>query len=459
MGFVAVFDKQLFYNPTNRYTILQMKTADIMVPQEARRPIRYSDHLIRFTAVGFDLPRNDSVEVELEGTWAKDAKYGLQLEVERWKEILPSTIKGIRAYLSSGVLKGIGEKTTDAIVDRFGIRTLEVLEHEPERLLEIRGITQDRLEEIKANYMESQVMRELMLLLAPLKVTPNTALKVLEHFGMKGVALIRESLFRLCEVPGFGFRRVDEIVRKSDGNLHDPIRIQGALFYTIQESRSKNGHLYIEIDRLLKDTLKLLNEDLDDPLKLEQVEQQLVAMINLNVVVSNGGNIYLPQVYKQECGVALKIAQMVLELPEPVNLMPVMEQVKGKLGITLSQRQAEGVEMAFRYNLSIITGGPGTGKSTILRAVVEAYRILYPNRKIALAAPTGKASRRMAETTGVEDAQTLHSLLKLHGDGDGQKKKPPLEAGLLIVDETSMVDMWLAHQLFHRLKHCAANYA
>ena len=216
-----------------------------------------------------------------------------------------------------------------------------------------------------------------MLLLAPLKVTPNTAMKVLEHFGMKGVALIRESLFRLCEVPG---------------NLHDPMRVQGALFYIIQEARDKNGHLYIEIGRLLKDTLKLLNEDLNDPLRLEQVEQQLAAMINLNVVVSNGGNIYLPQVYKQECEVALKIAQMVLELPKPVNLTPIMEQVKGRLGITLSPQQAEGVEMAFRYNLSIITGGPGTGKSTILRAVVEAYRMLYPQGKIALAAPTGKAS-------------------------------------------------------------------
>lgn len=142
---------------------------------------------------------------------------------------------------------------------------------------------------------------------------------------------------------------------------------------------------------------------------------------------------------------------MALKDPEPVNLKPVMEQVRNRLGITLSQRQAEGVEMVFRHNLSIITGGPGTGKSTILRAVVEAYRMLYPEDKIALAAPTGKASRRMAETTGVEDAQTLHSLLKLHGDDSGQNKKQPLEAGLLIVDETSMVDMWLAHQLFTRL--------
>ena len=128
-----------------------------------------------------------------------------------------------------------------------------------------------------------------------------------------------------------------------------------------------------------------------------------------------------------------------------------MERVGDRLGITLSQRQTEAVEMAFRYNLSIITGGPGTGKSTILRAVVEAYRMLYPKGRIALAAPTGKASRRMAETTGVEDAQTLHSLLKLYGDESGPKENRSLETGLLIVDETSMVDMWLAHQMFTHL--------
>jgi exodeoxyribonuclease V alpha subunit len=450
VNLTAAFDREIFYSPASRYTILQMKTADRMVPETARRPYTYQDHLIRFIAVGYDLPRSGAVKLELEGSWV-DGKHGVQFAVERWNEILPSTVQGILAYLASGALKGIGGKTAEAIVERFGTSALKVLEQEPERLLEIRGITEERLAEIKRCYMESRVMRELLLLLAPLKVTPNTAMKVLGYFGMNGVELLRESLFRLCEVPGFGFRRVDEIVRKSGGDLHDPMRIQGALFYIIQESRSKNGHLYIEIDRLLKDTFNLLNEDLDKPLKWEQVGRQLADMINLNVVVSSGGNIYLPQVYKQECETALKIARMVLELPEPVNLTPIMEQVKGRLGITLSQRQTEGVEMAFRHNLSIITGGPGTGKSTILRAVVEAYHILYPNNRIALAAPTGKASRRMAETTGIEDAQTLHSLLKIYGDDGEQHQKQPLNAGLLIVDETSMVDMWLAHQLFTRL--------
>ena len=451
MGFIAAFDKEIYYNPVNRYSVLRLKTADIMIPQEARSPYKYSDHLIRFTAMGYDLPRNDTVKMDLEGSWV-NGKYGLQFEVEQWKEILPSTEQGIRAYLASGSLKGIGGKTADAIVDRFGAHSLEILEHEPERLLEIRGITEDRLEEIKRGYAESRVMRELLLLLAPLKVTPNTAMKILEHFGMNGVELLRESLFRLCEVPGFGFRRVDEIVRNSKGDLHDPMRIRGALFYTIEEARGRDGHLYIEIRRLLKEALTLLNENLNVPLTQEQVEQELIAMINLNVVVSSNNNIYLPQAYKQESETALKVAQMALEVPKPVDLAPVMEQVKSQLGIKLSQRQAEGVEMVFKYNLSIITGGPGTGKSTILLAVIDAYRILYPGGKIALAAPTGKASRRMAETTKVKDAQTLHSLLSLHGDGDSREEMAPLDADLLIVDETSMVDMWLAHQLFTRLK-------
>jgi len=452
MSIVAAFDRTVFYNPASRYAVLRVKTADIMVPQDARSPYKYSDHLIRFTAVGYDLPRTDAVKMELEGQWVK-GKYGLQLQVEQWKEVVPTTVQGIRNYLASGLLKCIGAKTADAIVERFGPRTLDVLEHSPEQLLEIRGITPDRLEEIKTNYAESRVMRELMTLLGPFQVTPNTALKIYNYFGLKAVELLRESLYRLCEVPGFGFKKVDSIVQKSGGDLHDPVRVRGALFYSLEKARNENGHLYMEAGQMLKNAIKLLNEPIppgEPRLEQEQVERELETMIISDVVVSNNGNIYLPQVFRQESETAYKVAQMVLEEPEPVNLRPVMESVKSRLGITLSQRQTEGVEMAFRHNLSIITGGPGTGKSTILRAVVEAYRLLYPKGKISLAAPTGKASRRMAETTGIEDAQTLHSLLGLHKDGDN-KKKQPLDANLLIVDETSMVDMWLAHQLFTRL--------
>ena len=175
-------------------------------------------------------------------------------------------------------------------------------------------------------------------------------------------------------------------------------------------------------------------------------------MILNNVVVSTEGNIYLPHVFAQESETACKVVKMLLERPEPVNIAPTMEQVKATLGIRLTKKQAESVEMVFRHNISIITGGPGTGKSTVLKAIVNAYQLLYPKNRIALAAPTGKASRRMAETSGIEDAQTIHSLLKLHGEDAGWQRKGDLDAQFVIIDESSMIDMWLAHQLFTRLK-------
>ena len=447
MGIVAAFDKVLFFNAASKYSVLRLKTADIMIPQEARSPFTYRDHLIRFVAVGYDLPQTDAVNFEYDGTWTKGT-HGCQLQVERWSEIIPPTLEGIRGYLASGLLKGIGEKTADAIVLRFGLKSLDVIENHPEKLLEIRGITEDRLEDIKNGYAESKVMRDLMTILAPFKVTPATAMKIYQHFGPGGVSLIRQSPYRLCQIPGFGFRRVDAIVQKSGGNLHDPMRVQGALFYALERSRSEGGHLYVEAENLIRSTLLLLNEKIpptEGRLSQQQIEKELSNMILSDVVVSNKGNIYLPHVFKQESETACKVVKMLLEEPEPVDLTPVLERVKGQLGIVLSQRQSEGVEMAFRHNLSIITGGPGTGKSTILKAVIEAYRSLYPRKNIMLGAPTGKASRRMAETTGLATAQTLHSLLGLHGEDAGWQKKKPLEADLLIVDESSMMDMWLAY--------------
>ncbi len=453
MSIVAAFDKTVFCNPASRYAVLRLKTADIMIPQEARAPFHFHDHLIRFTAVGYDLPQTDAVKMELEGTWI-NGKYGPQFQVERWKEIVPPTIEGIRGYLASGLLKGIGEKTADAIVSRFGADALNVLEKHPERLLEIRGITEEKLEEIKTGYAESKAMRELMTLLAPFKVTPTTAMKIYQHFGSAGIELLRRSPYRLCQVPGFGFKRVDAIVQKSGGDPHDPMRIQGALFYALEKSRSEGGHLYMEAAHMLRSAMQLLNEKLpsqEEWIQQPQVEKELEAMILTNVVVSNKGNIYLPHVFTQESETACKVVQMALEIPAPVNLTPALERVKGKLGITLSRRQLEGVQMVFRHNLSIITGGPGTGKSTILKAVVEAFRQLYPSGVISLAAPTGKASRRMSETTGINNAQTIHSLLGLHGEDSGWRKKEPLKTDLLIVDECSMLDMWLAHQLLSRI--------
>lgn len=251
MSIVAALDKVLFFNASSKYSVLRMKTEDSSVPTEARSPYRYHDHLIRFTAVGIELPQTDTVKIEMDGEW-KDGKYGLQLQVDHWQEIVPPTLEGVRNYLASGLLKGIGEKTADAIIEKFGVNALEILEHQPDRLLEIRGITKERLAEIKDAYAETSRMRVLMTLLAPFKVTPTTAQKIYQHFGPACADIVRQSPFNLCQVPGFGFKRIDAIVQKSGGDLRDPKRVHGALFYALEDARTKDGHLYLEAEALLK---------------------------------------------------------------------------------------------------------------------------------------------------------------------------------------------------------------
>ena len=391
MSIVAALDKVLFFNASSKYSVLRMKTEDSSVPAEARSPYRYHDHLIRFTAVGIELPQTDTVKIEMDGEW-KDGKYGLQLQVDHWQEIVPPTLEGVRNYLASGLLKGIGEKTADAIIEKFGINALEILEHQPDRLLEIRGITKERLAEIKDAYAETSRMRVLMTLLAPFKVTPTTAQKIYQHFGPACADIVRQSPFNLCQVPGFGFKRIDAIVQKSGGDLRDPKRVHGALFYALEDARTKDGHLYLEAESLLKAAMQLLNERIPLPqmrVPMSQVEQELSAMIRQDEVVSNHGNVYLPKQFLQESETAQKAVELFLTKPTVVDIAQPLERVKHSLGLNLSKRQSEGVEMVFRHNLSIITGGPGTGKTTVLKTVIEVYRQLYPQQKIVLGAPTG----------------------------------------------------------------------
>lgn len=288
MSIVAALDKVLFFNASSKYSVLRMKTEDSSVPTEARSPYRYHDHLIRFTAVGIELPQTDTVKIEMDGEW-KDGKYGLQLQVDHWQEIVPPTLEGVRNYLASGLLKGIGEKTADAIIEKFGVNALEILEHQPDRLLEIRGITKERLAEIKDAYAETSRMRVLMTLLAPFKVTPTTAQKIYQHFGPACADIVRQSPFNLCQVPGFGFKRIDAIVQKSGGDLRDPKRVHGALFYALEDARTKDGHLYLEAEALLKAAMQLLNERIPLPqmrVPMSQVEQELSAMIRQDEVVT-----------------------------------------------------------------------------------------------------------------------------------------------------------------------------
>lgn len=260
----GTYDGTIYHNPANKFCIISVKTAEKDVPEEARSTRRRKDHLIRFVATGYELPRTDAVELELDGEWKK-GKYGMQLQVEQWHEIVPQTKSGVEGYLASGLIKGIGPALAKQIVSRFGVETLDILQNRPERLLEIKGITENKLEAIKTSYAESRMLQDLMTLLSPFKITPKTAQKIYQFFGPASVDILKKSPFELCQISGFGFLRVDAIVQKNGGDLRAPMRIKGALFWALEDSKGKNGHLFLTSEALQKEALQLLNAKIPIP--------------------------------------------------------------------------------------------------------------------------------------------------------------------------------------------------
>ena len=454
-GCRVTYESTIFYNEANKFSIIVVKTNDPRIPLQACSGRYYGDRMLRFTAVGYELPRTKAVELELDGEWV-ESKYGYQLQVEQWQEIVPQTADGLLAYLGSGLIRGIGPKTAEDIVATFGPDTLNILDNEPEKLLQIRGITEGKLKDIEESYAESRVLRNLMSLLGPFKITPATALKIYQHFGPACVDILKKCPYDLCQISGFGFKRVDGIVRKTDNRLHSTERIKGAVLYTLEDARSKSGHLFLPSEDLVKETLLLLNAPIPIPeqrVRTEEVQETLQQMILHGAVVAYKQYLYSPRVFGQEDDTARMIAERLANISVAENIESALESVRESLGITLSQKQEQAVRTAFQHGLTIITGSPGTGKTTVLKAIIEVFKNLHPKGKVALMAPTGRASRRMAESTGVDEARTLHSALGLGtGEevGDGERVRF-VDADLVIVDEFSMVDMWLAQQFFKRI--------
>ena len=458
MVYKGLYDKTVFYNPDTRFSVIIVKTDDVNVPSNVRSTYKYRDHLIRFTATGFVLPQSDSVELELSGEWVKDEKYGYQLRVEKCEEIVPRTITGVRNYLASGLLKGIGKATADDIINRFGVSALDILENSPERLLEVRGITPDRLKEIQESYAETHSLRDLIAFLAPFEVGTKTAIKIQQALGLNSVSVIRAYPFELCRFQGFGFKKVDGIARQMGLAPNDPTRVMGALHVCLHKLCEENGHLFVTANDLCKAAMKLLNSGLPPKaprLKVEHIQPHLQTLILRGEVISYKEAVYPKRYFILEDDTARCIASILMDNQLPGEFEQEMESVIKQLGIVLSQKQRDAVKMALRHRLSIITGSPGTGKTTVLKTVIETYRKLHPDGKLLLAAPTGRASRNMAESTGFMDASTLHSALGLISDDEDDEyinENEDIDADFMVIDEFSMADMWLTAQIFRRLK-------
>lgn len=443
--------RKIFQNEENGYTVALFSTLDHEVPLSARDKFWADKKIIAFTAKGYDLPLTDEIEIEMEGEWETNS-HGTQYKVETFLEVVPRTREGILGYLSCGSLKGIGPKTAERIVDRFGLDTLEVMEKYPQELLKIQGISQKKLDRIVDSFGKNKVFRELMTFLSPFHVTPKKANMILQKFRDQSVEIIRKQPYILCSVKGFGFLTVDAIARQCCAATNDPMRISGCVSYVLREAMKQNGHLYLEQEILVKDALKVLNKEPDlQPVTETEILKVLYRLVMQDSIVVEENRVYITKQHQEEEDTASMIARKLHEQIPVLTIEKELEEAQEDLNITLSERQKEAVRMVFANPICIITGGPGTGKTTVLKVILYIYQKKCGN-EVKLMAPTGRAARRMAESTGSGEATTMHMALGLFGDGDYEALIDELSADFINVDEVSMVDMHLAYEFFYKVK-------
>jgi len=394
--------------------------------------------------------------IRLKGHWVRHARYGEQFKVEAYESILPTSVDAIERYLASGLIRGIGPTFARRLVEAFGPETLRVIDEEPERLLTVDGIGEARLNRIRAAWTEQQNLRGLILFLQEHQISPTFALRISKAYGPEAPDVIREDPYRLArDVAGIGFKTADRIGASLGVARDSPQRCAAGLLYLLHEA-AEAGHVYYPASRLCQEGLTLLG------IRGEELLRETLARLHEEQAVVceplNGDNaVYLAPLYQAEEGVSLRLALLAKapRLGPRIDLGRAIEWAETRVGLCFTVGQREALHKALEAKVLIITGGPGTGKTTLLKALIE---ILEGKRvRFSLAAPTGRAAKRMAEATGRE-AKTIHRLLEF-APKEGRFKRnevSPLEVDCVVVDEASMVDLVLMDQLLRALPPMAA---
>ncbi|MFB7274471.1 ATP-dependent RecD-like DNA helicase [Streptomyces sp. NPDC056244] len=437
----AVLERITYANEENGYTVARVDTG------------RGGDLL---TVVGALLGAQPGESLRMEGRWASHPQYGKQFTVDNYTTILPATIQGIRRYLGSGLIKGIGPVFADRIVEHFGLDTLDIIEQEPKRLIEVPGLGPKRTKRIAAAWEEQKAIKEVMVFLQGVGVSTSIAVRIYKKYGDASISVVRNEPYRLAaDVWGIGFLTADRIAQ-AVGIPHDsPERVKAGLQYALSQS-TEQGHCFLPEEQLISDAVKLLAVDTGLVIEcLAELAEDDEGVVRETVPGPDGGEpvtaVYLVPFHRAELSLS---AQLLRLLRTGEDRMPAFRDVAwekaliwlaGRTGAELAPEQRQAVRLALTEKVAVLTGGPGCGKSFTVRSIVELARA--KRAKVVLAAPTGRAAKRLAELTGAE-ASTVHRLLELKPGGDAAYDRDrPLDADLVVVDEASMLDLLLANKL------------
>jgi exodeoxyribonuclease V alpha subunit len=459
-----------YYNDENGYTVLRLRP-----DSRSMLPFKYDRHQL-VTVVG-NLPElNPGEWLKLKGQWARHPRHGHQFAATVCYQSLPATTEGIRRYLGSGLIRGIGKVMAERIVNTFGDQTLEIIDEQPERLQEVIGIGKKRVKGVVDAWEEQRAIKEIMLFLQSHGIATGVAVKIYKQYGDEALQVVRQTPYRLVrDIHGIGFKTADKVAQALGLAIDDPQRIEAGIAYTLNR-KTDEGHVYVPqeelepeaaeiltlqpeqirhvIDRLESDDLirrETLRYDQPAPATQPVGASQQMATNHQPVALREEQAVYLTPFYFAEIGLTRRVRQLMdhptsrlhqLRLQLARGSLPLGHEA-GKL--QLAAKQLDAIGTAIRHKVTILTGGPGTGKTTTLRALLD---LLDRNgHSYALAAPTGRAAKRQTEATG-RPARTIHRLLEFQpGVGFGRHQDNPLEADMVIIDEASMVDLLLAGNL------------
>ncbi|MFL8748032.1 ATP-dependent RecD-like DNA helicase [Clostridioides difficile] len=392
--------------------------------------------------------------IEVEGKWVNHKIYGTQFEVNSFMPVTPSSLEGIYVYLSSGMIHGIGEKMAKRIIDKFGVDTLEVIQNSPEKLQEVEGIGSKKVKQIVKSYEEDRELRNIIIQLSPFGITPNYCLKIYKKYKSSAIEVINKNPYQLAEdIRGIGFKVADSIASKIGIDKNSKDRICQGILYTLNKSLS-NGHTYLPEHVLIQDSEKLL--ELNGEI-IKECVMMLVYNQKIHIEKVNNENlIYLMPYYLAENGVCSQIVKLSqyefedlkIDIDNEINVLEEDKKIK------LAEKQILAVKESVNSGILIITGGPGTGKTTTINAIIDIFE--NNGKSVTLAAPTGRAAKRMSETSNKE-AKTIHRLLEMGFSTDDdltffKDEEDPINSDVIIVDEVSMVDIILMYNLLRAIK-------